>query len=73
MTHYGNPALEAFAAKTKVSLTANNCQMHLFPNPKTVYSECDKVQDFLSKRSLSFETTAGAPGAKPDDAASTTP
>ena len=28
--------------------------MHLFPNPKTVYSPCDKVQDFLSKRSLSF-------------------
>ena len=40
--------------------------MHLFPNPKTVfYSECDKVQDFLSKRSLSFDTTDGAPGAKP--------
>jgi hypothetical protein len=33
--------------------------MHLFPNPKTVYSECDKVQDFLSKRSLSFETVEG--------------
>jgi hypothetical protein len=39
--------------------------MHLFPNPKTHYSECDKVQDFLSKRSLSFDTTEGAPGAKP--------
>jgi MFS family permease len=66
MLHYGNPALEAFAEKTKVSLVADNCQMHLFPNPKTVYSECDKVQDFLSKRSLSFTTTEGAPGAKPE-------
>jgi MFS family permease len=66
MTHYGNPALESFAAKTKVSLTADNCQMHLFPNPKTVYSECDKVQDFLSKRSLSFATTPGVAGAKPE-------
>jgi len=65
MTHYGNPALEAFAEKTKISLTADNCQVHLFPNPKTVYSDCDKVQDFLSKRSLSYETTAGAPGSKP--------
>jgi MFS family permease len=66
MTHYGNPALESFAAKTKVSLTADNCQTHLFPNPKTVYSECDKVQDFLSKRSLSFVTTPGVAGAKPE-------
>jgi MFS family permease len=65
MTHYANPALEAFAARTQVSLTADNCQMHLFPNPKTVFSPCDKVQDFLSKRSLSFETTEGAAGAAP--------
>ena len=65
MTHFANPALEAFAARTQISLTASNCQMHLFPNPKTVFSDCDKVQDFLSKRSLSFETTEGAPDAKP--------
>lgn len=65
MGHFGNPALEAFSEKTKISLTADNCQVHLFPNPKTVYSDCDKVQDFLSKRSLSYETTAGAPGSKP--------
>jgi MFS family permease len=65
MTHYANPALEAFAARTQVSLTADNCQMHLFPNPKTVFSPCDKVQDFLSKRSLSFDTTEGVPGAAP--------
>ena len=64
MTHFANPALEQFAANTKISLTASNCQMHLFPNPKTVYSECDKVQDFLSKRSLSFDTTEGEEGAK---------
>jgi hypothetical protein len=64
MTHFANPALERFAANTKISLTASNCQMHLFPNPKTVYSECDKVQDFLSKRSLSFETVEGEAGAK---------
>src|SRR4029453_19185446 len=30
MTHYGNPALEAFAASTKISLVADNCKMHLF-------------------------------------------
>jgi MFS family permease len=65
MTHYGNPALEAFAASTPISLTATDCQVHLFPNPKTQFSECDRVQDFLSKRSLSYETTEGAPGSKP--------
>jgi MFS family permease len=65
MTHFGNPALEAFAARTTISLTASDCQIHLFPNPKTHYSECDKVQDFLSKRSLSYVTTEGTPGAKP--------
>jgi hypothetical protein len=62
MTHFANPALERFAASTKISLAASNCKMHLFPNPKTVYSECDKVQDFLSKRSLSFETRSGLEG-----------
>jgi MFS family permease len=66
MTHYGNPALEKFQQTTKISLTADNCQMHLFPNPKTVFSKCDKVQDFLSKRALSFTTVAPAtPGADP--------
>ena len=65
MTHFGNPALESFAATTQVSLTANDCQVHLFPTHKTVYSECDKIQDFLSKRSLSYQTTDAAPGAKP--------
>jgi MFS family permease len=64
MGHYGNPALEAFSEKTKISLVADNCQIHLFPNPKTVYSDCDKVQDFLSKRALSYETTPGVAGAK---------
>ena len=64
MTHFANPALEQFAANTKISLAASNCQVHLFPNPKTAYSECDKVQDFLSKRSLSFDTTEGDGGPK---------
>jgi MFS family permease len=65
MTHFGNPALEAFAARTPIILTATDCRVHLFPNPKTQYSECDRVEDFLSKRSLSYETVAGAPGSNP--------
>jgi len=65
MMHFGNPALEAFAADTPISLTATDCQMHFFPNPTTKYSDCDRVQDFLSKKSLSYTTTEGQPGAKP--------
>ncbi len=65
MTHFGNPALEAFAAEHAIALTATDCSVHLFPNPKTQYSDCDRVQDFLAKRSLSFVTTEGAPDAKP--------
>jgi MFS family permease len=65
MAHYGNPALERFSESTQINVKAADCQVHLFPNPKTVYSECDKVQDFLSKRSLSYATTEGAPGDRP--------
>jgi MFS family permease len=65
MTHFGNPALETFAANTEITVTASECQTHLFPNPTTKYSDCDKVQDFLSKRSLSYKTIEGQPGAKP--------
>jgi MFS family permease len=61
MAHYGNPALEDFVARTPIALMATDCRVHLFPNPKTQYSECDKVQDFLSKRSLSYTTTEGGP------------
>ncbi|HVY25651.1 MAG TPA: MFS transporter [Polyangiaceae bacterium] len=64
MVHYGNPALERFAASTIVSLTANDCQVHLFPNPKTKYSDCDRIQDFLSKRSVSYTTAPAQPGAE---------
>jgi MFS family permease len=65
MVHYGNPALEAFAAQTTIKVRATDCQVHLFPNPRTRYSECDKVQDFLAKRSLSFETEEAAEGERP--------
>jgi MFS family permease len=65
MTHFGNPALEAFAARTRITLTAGDCRVHLLPNPKTEYSECDRLQDFLSKRSLSYETVGAPTGSVP--------
>jgi MFS family permease len=65
MVHFGNPALESFAARTRIELVASDCQLHLFPNPGTRYSECDRIEDFLSKRSLSYETRPGPAGARP--------
>src|SRR5262245_49529971 len=62
MTHAANPALERFAATTQITVTATDCRVHLFPNPKTVFTDCDKARDLLAKRSLSFETIGGAPG-----------
>ena len=65
MTHAANPALERFTAATQISVTASDCRVHLFPHPKTVFTDCDKAHDLLAKRSLSFESIEGAEGAKP--------
>jgi MFS family permease len=65
LTHYGNPALEAFNARTKISLTATNCQVHIFATPLTKYSDCDKVQNFLSSRALNYDKIEGTPGSPP--------
>ena len=65
LTHYANPALENFNERTKITLTASDCRIHLFPTTKTVYSDCDKVQSQLANRSLTFTNIQGAPGAPP--------
>ena len=65
LTHYGNPELEAFNQKNKITLTATNCQVHIFATPLTKYSDCDKVQNFLSARSLEYEKIPGTPGSPP--------
>jgi MFS family permease len=54
LTHNVNPALEAYAVKTPVTVAASDCSMHIFPTPKTRYSDCDKAMDFLTKNGLSF-------------------
>jgi MFS family permease len=54
LTHYVNPALEKYATATPVSVAATDCSMHIFPTPKTRYSDCDKAKDFLTKSGLSF-------------------
>ena len=64
LTHYVNPALEEFAAKTPITVTADpaQCKFHIFVGPWSKFSECDRTKDFLTKQGLSFTTLAGAPG-----------
>ena len=58
LTHYVNPALEAFQAKTPITVAADpaTCELHVFVGPWSKFSECDKVKDALTKYGLSFKT-----------------
>ena len=62
LTHYVNPALEAFQANTPISVAATDCNFHIFPTATTVYSDCDRAKDFLTKSGLSFEALPAVPG-----------
>lgn len=63
LTHYVNPALEAFQAKTTITVEASDCNFHLFVGPWSRFSDCDRVKDFLTKQGLSFKSVP-AQGAK---------
>jgi len=62
LTHYVNPALEAYAEKTPITVTAANCNFHMFVGPWSNFSDCDKAQDFLTKQGLSFKTMPATDG-----------
>jgi MFS family permease len=62
LTHNVNPALETYAVQTPITVAASDCAMHIFPTPKTRYSDCDKAKDFLTKAGLSFESLPEVPG-----------
>src|SRR5580765_7864787 len=65
LTHYVNPALEQFSAKTPISVQASSrdCQFHIFVGPWSKFSDCDRVKDFLTKQGLSFKSVDGPAGA----------
>jgi MFS family permease len=66
MTHYANPALEQFnSSANKVTLIANDCQVHIFALPTTRYSDCDKVRNLLTSRSLNYAQADSPPGTPP--------
>jgi MFS family permease len=56
LTHYANPNLEEFQDRTAITVAASGCNVHLFPTASTVYSDCDRVKDFLTKAGLMFES-----------------
>jgi MFS family permease len=64
LTHYVNPALEAYSVKTPISVAANpaECNFHMFVGPWSKFSDCDKAKDFLTKQGLSFKSTNAAAG-----------
>jgi MFS family permease len=64
LTHYVNPALEDFQARTKITVAAapETCNFHLFVGPWSKFSNCDKAKDFMTKQGLSFSSLAGEPG-----------
>jgi hypothetical protein len=59
LTHAVNPALERYQQANPVTVAASDCSFHVFVMPKTVFSDCDRVKDFLTKSGLSFESVAG--------------
>src|SRR5215813_8937003 len=65
LTHYANPALEAFQQKNPITVYADQstCNFHIFVGPWSKFSDCDRAQDFLTKSGLSFKSvnTPGQP------------
>jgi MFS family permease len=59
LTHYVNPALEAYQSANPMSVAAapQNCQFHIFVGPWSTFSDCDKAKDYLTKSGLSFTST----------------
>jgi MFS family permease len=64
LTHFVNPDLAVFQAKTTISVTADpaECNFHIFVGPWSKFTECDRAKDALTKAGLSFTSVRGEPG-----------
>jgi MFS family permease len=62
LTHYANPALETYSAKTAISVASNpaDCEFHIFVTAWSKFTDCDKAKDFLTKQGLSFSSLPAA-------------
>ncbi len=54
LTHYVNPALEAYQEKVPIQVAATDCNFHIFIGPWSRQTPCDRAKDFLGKAGLSF-------------------
>src|ERR1044071_4067399 len=54
LTHFVNPDLEAYQEKTPITVTASDCNFHIFIGPWSRQTACDKAKDFLGKAGLTF-------------------
>jgi MFS family permease len=62
LTHYVNPGLEEFSAKTPITVAASECNFHLFVGPWSKFSDCDRAKDYLTKQGLSFKSVPAEAG-----------
>src|SRR3954453_13956008 len=62
LTHYVNPALEAYQGKVPIQVHANECNFHIFIGPWSRQSPCDRAKDFLGKAGLSFHSIPAVSG-----------
>jgi MFS family permease len=62
LTHNVNPALEAYAKKTPITVASSGCRLHIFVLPSTTFSDCDKATDFITKQGLSYTKLPEVPG-----------
>ncbi len=62
LTHFVNPTLEQYQAKTAITVSANDCNFHIFLGPWSRQTPCDRAKDFLGKAGLSFTSLPGMAG-----------
>jgi predicted MFS family arabinose efflux permease len=64
LTHYTNPALEAFQETTQVTIAAteSSCELHIFRGPWTKFSACDNAKDYLTSRGISYQQIPAVEG-----------
>jgi MFS family permease len=56
LTHYVNPALETFQKANPITVSAKECNFHIFVGPWSKFTDCDRAKDFLTKAGLSFKS-----------------
>jgi len=62
LTHYVNPALEEYQQKVPITVSATDCNFHIFIGPWSRQTACDRAKDFLGKAGLSFKSEPAQAG-----------